>query len=110
MTLAGLLTEPVTVQTASDAAVDPSGDVVTSFSAGTVYLGRLEQRAAQEVTDGRDTFVSDWVLYLHPDVVVNGRDRVVDGFGRTFEVVGAPDMERTPRGPHHLVVNLRYAV
>jgi hypothetical protein len=108
MSLATLLTEPVTIQTASSGAVDVFNDATTDYSAGTEVLGRLEQRSAQEVTEGRDTLVSDWVLYLHPDVVVGGRDRVVDQYMRTFEVVGPPIMQRSPRGPHHLQVNLRH--
>jgi hypothetical protein len=108
VSLATLLTEPLSVLAASDGTVDEYGDTSTTFSAGTSYLGRLEQRSAQEVTDGRDTMVSDWVLYLQPDATVAGRDRVVDMYGRTFEVVGPPIMQRSPRAAHHLQVNLRH--
>jgi hypothetical protein len=108
VSLATLLTEPVSVLTASDGAADEFNSPSTTYSAGTEYLGRLEQRSAQEVTDGRDTMVSDWVLYLPPDATVVGRDRVVDMYGRTFEVVGPPIMQRSPRAAHHLQVNLRH--
>jgi head-tail adaptor len=106
VSLRNLLTQTVTVRPASDGTVDEYGDTSTVFAAGTTYRGRLEQRSAQEVTDGRDTFVSDWVLYLLPDAVINGRDRV-EADGNTFEVVGAPIVQRSPRGPHHIQASLR---
>lgn len=108
MSLRNLLTETVTVLAASNGTADEYGNTSTTFGAGSAYKGRLEQRSAQEVTDGRDTFVSDWVLYLFPDAAINGRDRVVDGNGRTFEVVGPPIVQRSPRGPHHIQANLRF--
>lgn len=103
-----MLQEPVTIQSASSSAVDETNDATTGYSAGTDVLGKLEQRSAQEVTSGRDTLISDFVLYLFPDVVVTAYDRVVDRFGRTFEVVGTPNMQSRPGSDHHLVVNLRF--
>lgn len=73
----------------------------------TDVLGRLEQASSVEVTLQRDTVVSDWLLFLHPDVSINPLDRV-EADGRVFEVVGAPAPAQAPWGVHHLEVRLRY--
>lgn len=56
---------------------------------------------------GVDMLVSSWVLFLPADAVIGGRDEVEVG-ARAFEVDGQPVEMRTPRGPHHLEVRLRF--
>lgn len=69
---------------------------------------RLEQTAGTEVSTGRDTQISDWLLYLPPDVEISGDSRVVRlSDGRTFEVLGPPNVLVHPRtGPHHIEARL----
>lgn len=108
MTLDTLLTQTVTVLHFDEGAKDSHGNREPSWDDGGEHLVRLEQTDATEVLVGRDTLVSDWRLYLHEDAVIGGRDRVVDEDGRTFEVMGSPEVQRSPRGPHHIVARLRY--
>ena len=91
MSLAGLLTQEVAVYAVTDGAVDDYGNPTQTWGAATTERGRFEQRAAQERTTDQEVVTSDWVLYLHPDTTVTSRSRVGDAYGRTFEVVGAPD-------------------
>lgn len=72
----------------------------------TTYPARVEQTSAQEITEGRSTLISDWVAYLPHDADVEGHDELVYD-GATFEVVGMPNVQKTPRGPHHTEVRLR---
>jgi hypothetical protein len=110
LTLRSLLTEDVAVLAPSrtqNAYNDeelgyPDPESVTPVKA------RLEQTAGQEVTSGRDTQISDWLLFLLPDVTITGDCRVMrlrDGV--TFEVVGPPNLITHPRsGPHHIEARL----
>lgn len=43
----------------------------------------------------------EFVYFLPPDVVLTGRDRIVDG-DDTFEVFGTPDLIGRRHRPHHL--------
>lgn len=68
----------------------------------------LEQITASEVTNGRDTQMSDWRAYFLPDTAITGDCRVVRLLdGVTFEVVGPPNVLVHPRtGPHHIEARL----
>lgn len=68
----------------------------------------LQQTDGTEVTTGRDTQVSDWLLYLLPDVQLSGDCRIVRlSDGVTFEVLGPPAVQTHPRtGPHHIEARL----
>lgn len=107
MSLANLLTQPVTVRRHAST-TDAEGNVVRTWATTFATVGRVEQTASQEITEGRTTVVSDWRAYLLPGTVIDAHDQV-QADGRTFEVVGAPYTARTPRGPHHLRVRLRLA-
>lgn len=107
MSLESLLTQTVTVLDRSEGAVDDYGNPVVTFSSGTDYLARLEQTAGTEITSGRETLVADWTLYLPPDAEIHGGSRVLAD-GVTFEVIGPPAKQRTPRGVHHIQANLRH--
>ena len=108
MTLASLLTQDITIVRQSDGAVDDYGNPTDTWTPdGSAVRGRLEQRSAQEVTLDTQRVLSDWLLFLHPTVVVTPRDRVTDEFGRTFEILSA-DLKRTPTRDSHLEVALRH--
>lgn len=106
MSLASLLTQTVEVLHRSDGAEDDYGNPVAEWSDGVSYPGRLEQRSGSELTVDRDTQVADWVLFLPPDAVISGDDRVTWD-DMTFEVIGPPVVARAPRGPHHVEAALR---
>lgn len=89
-------------------ATDAHGNPVEAWSSPTTtsYRGYLEQTSAIEVTVGRDTVISDWLLVLPANASASSEARAVIE-GSTFEVVGRPDARTTWRGPHHLEVRLR---
>lgn len=105
MSLARLLTQSVSVRVPTGTTVDAEGDVTTGYAAPVAYLARLEQTAATEVTTGQERALSDWLLILPPSATITARSRV-DADGHTYEVVGAPMVARTPRGPHHIEARL----
>ena len=108
MSLATLLTQELTILRHTPGAEDQFGEAADGWvpDAETVR-GRLEPQSAEEITLDRQTVVADWLLFLHKDVVILPRDRVADGFGRTFEVLSAA-MQATPRGDSHLEVKLQH--
>lgn len=107
MSLASLLTETLWVIPFAAGAEDEYHNPVGAFGAAVQVKGRLEQSRSDEETVDRDTPISDWILYLHPDAQVSALDRIQDADGRMFEVVGTPAPQRSPRGIHHIEVRLR---
>lgn len=103
MTLERLLNQPLTIGEPTST-VDAEGNVVSIYTERQTW-GRLEQTDSVEVSQGRTTVTSDWRIFLPPGDAISAPDRV-RGDGRTFEVVGAPSHERTPRGDHHTVARL----
>jgi hypothetical protein len=69
------------------------------------HPGRLEQSAVTDAIRDGDVVLSDWELFLLPDVAIDTLDLVVVD-AVTYEVAAPPQVARTPRGPHHLVVRL----
>lgn len=67
-----------------------------TWGAAVAYRGYLEHTSSQEITDDRDTRVSDWLVVLPATAALTALDRVQEG-GRTFEVVGAPERVYNPR-------------
>lgn len=107
VTLASLLTQTVTIVSAP-AAPDDRGNLVRDWDTATRVdaAARLEPNVTSEVTDGRDSVLTDARLFLHPDAFITAYDRV-EADGLTYEVVGTPGLQRMPRGPHHFEVDLR---
>lgn len=107
MTLAGLLVHDVTVLTPA-AEADRYGGTVKRWDTATssTVKGWVSQQSRSENLDGREAQVSGWVLFLHPDATITGKDRVV-WEGITFEVDGPPNPASSPRGLHHYEVPLR---
>jgi hypothetical protein len=109
MSLTSLLAELVTIQTIGPVGTDRYNQPILGVASTVANVpARLEQTESTEVTVGEATLVSDWRIFLEPDEVISNASRIVDSLGRTFEVVGAPNLHRTPRGPHHLEARLRY--
>lgn len=108
MTFSALLWQDVTVQTPASG-TDRYGNATKVWSAGTSVKGWVARRSGDEVRDGgREGEVADWVLFVDPDVTVDGRSRVVWS-GLTFEVDGppVPAYQGLNRRLHHYEVNLR---
>ncbi len=109
MSLASLLAELVTIQTTGPSGTDRYNQPIVGVTVTTNNVpARLEQTVSAEVTVGESTVVSDWKIFLLPGAVISSGSRIVDAAARTFEVVGAPSIERTPRGPHHIEARLRF--
>lgn len=112
MSLTSLLSELVTHEAIGDGTADrygvPAEVVITSTPN---VPARLEQLDATEVSIGEDTVVADWRIFLEPTFTFSvrpHRDRFIDSAGRVFEVIGAPHLQRTPRGGHHFEARLRF--
>jgi hypothetical protein len=61
----------------------------------------IEQQRASEDDDDRAQLTSSWLLVVPATVQLAGLDRI-EYNGETFEVVGPPNVVRTPTGPHHI--------
>lgn len=112
MSFPSLLTEsyvilPRTAVTGTGAK-DRYGNPQATWPDGPTVPGRIHQVQSFERNDSRDTVTSDWQLLLMPSVTITAYDRVRDTYGRVFEVVGEPKIATTPRGPHHIEVQLRH--
>jgi hypothetical protein len=88
---------------------DPYNNPTEPETTSVSYPCWLEQTATVEITQGRSTVLSDWLLVLPPEAVVDPTDRVVVD-GRSFEVVGQPLSAASPRGTHHIECRLRATV
>lgn len=108
MSLLAMLAETVTIQTTGSSTVDRYNQPIIGVTATANVPARVEQTDSVEVSIGEATVVSDWKIFLLPDVTIANTSRVVDQTGRTFEVVGAPEIHRTPAGAHHIEARLRY--
>jgi head-tail adaptor len=108
MTLESMLTDTVTV-VSPVTGTDDYGNTGVTWDAATRRnaAGRIEPLSSQEVLASRDEIIADWRLFLGPDNPITTYNRV-EWSGKTFEVRGAPAVESTPDGPHHIEVNLRY--
>ena len=85
---------------------DAAGAQVEAGTTAAAYACRLERRSTStgDVAGGT-VETGSWVLYLAPDADVKASDRVeVDGV--EYEVIGDPHPVQSPRGTHHVEVDL----
>jgi head-tail adaptor len=106
VSLASLLTQTVTVQTRSTGVADDYGNLAQTWSVGTDYDARLEQQDGTEAAGDQLVVTSNYLLILPADAVISAGDRVTDEDGNTYEVIGPPVKQRTPRGVHHIEARL----
>jgi hypothetical protein len=104
MSLRGLLGQTVSVGRRPFDTLGAQGIPTPGTTVWTDHPGRLEQGITDNVRDG-DVVLSDYRLFLEPDVAIDTLDQVVVG-DDLYEVAAPPVVERSPRGPHHLVVLL----
>lgn len=105
MSLQALLAQTVTVgrrpfDERSSQGIPTAGTTVWSD-----HPGRLEQTAVTDVVRGGDVVLSDYRLFLEPDVAIDTLDLVVVD-DVTYEVASPPMIERGPSGPHHQIIQL----
>jgi hypothetical protein len=108
VTLTALLTETFTQHRPAAGEPDEYGNVAQDYAEVGTVRGRMEQRSGEERSTDQQVLVSDWVLFLHPQVAVQGRDRFSDRFGRVFEVVGPAAMRSAPARDVYVEVSLRH--
>lgn len=112
MSIEALLTQRCTVVrlvVAVGAVADRYNDKARSEAVALrrTYPCRLEQVASAELLSGRDTTTSTYRLFLPAEAELGPADEVEQD-GRRFRVVGAPVVERTPAGAHHVEALLEY--
>ena len=106
MSLAALLGQLAIVTPRTPGAEDEYGDPQLDDGVTSSYPCRLEQGGSYETTVGEDRVVTSSRAFLPPSAVIGHLDAVhIDGIA--FEVMGTPDVEVSPQGPHHLKVALR---
>lgn len=108
MSIARLLNQSLTIQRRSSTSTDEYGNEVHTTTTSTVTVGYVEQATAEEVTVDRETYVTDWRVFLPAGTAVDGSDRIVYG-SKTLEVVGAPHEVWNPRTrtTHHIEARAR---
>lgn len=101
----GLLNQPLTIQRRSTTTTDDYGNDVPGTTSSVTTVGYVEQTQATEITVDRDTFVTDWRVFLAAGTTIDGSDRILHG-AKTLEVVGAPHEVWNPRSrrTHHTEV------
>lgn len=107
MSLETLLTRDVVIRTPGSL-TDRYGDTIDDWTGATDTCVKawVAQVATSESHDHRDGTISNVVATFFLDAELTVRDRVIVD-GETYEVEGAPNVACTPRGPHHLRVQLR---
>lgn len=105
MTIDRLLTETATVVRYTTIRDEYNAEV-DGAATRTDHPARLEQLATEELVIDRDTVVANWRVFLLPGTDVTAYDKV-EARGLTFDVVGFPNQQRSPRGSHHLEVLLK---
>lgn len=106
MSLDTLLGLTVTVTRRVESTEDEYGSPTLVDSSAVDYRARLEPTGSVEQLVGQDRVVSDFALYLPADAAIGHLDHVgIEGVD--YEVVGEPAIQRSPRGPHHIVAALR---
>ncbi len=86
---------------------DEYGNEVRGVASAVTYQARLEQTASTEITQDRATYISDWLLFLPPRSDIHAGDQI-KADGAVFEVLGPPNILRTPSGAHHIEARLRH--
>lgn len=108
MSLLSLLGQTATVTPRTQSALDEDeyGDPVLAEGIPGTYPARLEQTSSTENVVGGDLVLTSVILFLPANAIVHHLDQVaVDE--QVFEVIGEPNIEVSPAGPHHQIAHLR---
>lgn len=108
MSITSLLNQTVTIQRRSATGTDDYGNEVPGTTSSVTTVGYVEQAVAEEITVDRETYVTDWRVFLPAGTAIDGSDRVVHG-AKVFEVVGSPHEVWNPRTQiiHHIEARAR---
>ena len=106
MSIYGLMCHDLTV-VYPGSATDRYGNVGKSWASGTrlEVRGRITQRRREENRDGRETGVTEWVVYLPPGTPVSTLDRI-EWEGLAFEVNGVPHRAFGRHQEHHIELHV----
>ena len=85
---------------------DSLGNKIRGTVTNREITGRLEMTDSQEVTFGGQTEVSNWRWFTEDSAIDAEHQLLIDG--STYEVLGKPAPEVSPRGTHHHVARLRF--
>jgi hypothetical protein len=87
---------------------DRYGNLAKNWSTATSVetLGWFNQRNTVEDDNQREGTETDAILFLEPDETISEFDRVIFR-EQTYEVFGKPKLAGTPRGTHHLEIDLK---
>lgn len=96
MSFRGLLNQPLTIERRATTGTDDYGNGAPSTITTVETEGYVEQTEATEITVDRETYRTDWRVFLPVEVEVDGSDRIVYG-SRTLEVLGTPHEVWNPR-------------
>ncbi len=107
MSLSDLLVRDVTVQTAVPT-IDRYNNSVLDWTSPSETSAKawVTQTGARENHEQRDAVVDTVLATFPPDTPIGPYDRVVID-GLIYEIDGEPAVRWTPRGPHHLEVQLQ---
>lgn len=107
MSLESFLVRTVTIQTAATT-VDRYNNTVADWTtpASSPTKAWVTQTGTLEDQDHRDAAVTTATVTLPAHTAVTAQDRIVID-GAVFEVVGEPNRRWTPRGEHHVEVDVR---
>lgn len=111
MSFRGMLVHDVEI-VRPGAIVDRYGDTLADWNNPTTTPTKawfVHRVTDEEKGQGRDAQLSDWIVYLPPEVTPLGKDRIV-GADHTFEIKGHPKPKYRPNGAtaelHHWEVDL----
>jgi hypothetical protein len=104
-----LLNQPL-IRIRAPVTADRYGGQVRDWSAATrtTLYGRLEteERRAEEHNADRTQLTARGVAFFPAGSDILGTDRLEDGAGVRYEIIGQISTQSTPRGPHHLEVRV----
>lgn len=109
MSYRGLLNQPLTIQRrGTTGSTDEYGNEVAATTSSVSTEGYVEQVEAEEITVDRETYRTDWKVFLPGGTSIDGSDRIVHG-SRTLEVIGSPHEVWNPRTRvvHHVELRAR---
>ncbi len=102
-----LMTRVVTIQRRDGGAKDKYGNEIPYTSSTVTVQGHIEQTSEQEITLDRETYISEWRIFLPAGTEIDGKDRVIVD-GQTFEIIGPPAHPWRPgTGEHHVLCQAR---
>lgn len=101
MTYTNLLAEIVTIFNRTDAVVDRYGNPTDAWGSGVQVAGRVEQVATTEDLNGRDTRVSEFMLFLPAGTNISALSEV-EVAGERYRVTGDPAFVFDASAVHHI--------